>query len=161
MLAPFMIALYLGCVEISDLVSCDRKVTLTAAALANLSAQVTTIDTAGMTNILNASNKIIAPYSSSNLHLRVSCLKLDETGAATVKWGEARNDTARSAGTPYIFDDANAALKVPGTYLLLAEVSYTYVPTIGNSLTGTMTLADKMFMSPRITAPSYGTTVCT
>ena len=43
LLAPFMIALYLGCVEISDAVSADRKVSLTSAALANLAAQVTSI----------------------------------------------------------------------------------------------------------------------
>ena len=66
LVAPLLVALYLGCVEISDGVSADRKVTLTAAALANLSAQVTTITTADMTNILDASSAIIAPYSPNN-----------------------------------------------------------------------------------------------
>ena len=40
-IAPVMIGLYLGCVEISDGVGADRKVSLTAAALANLTAQAT------------------------------------------------------------------------------------------------------------------------
>jgi Flp pilus assembly protein TadG len=160
LLAPFMIALYLGCVEISDAVSADRKVSLTSAALANLAAQVTSIDTTGMNNILDASTKIIAPYSSSNLGLKVSCLKMDSTGKATVKWGASRNATARAAGTAYTFGSSNTALAVPNSYLILAEVTYSYVPTIGNSLTGTLTLSDQMFMSPRISAPSYGVTTC-
>ena len=57
LLAPMMIGLYLGCVEISDGVGADRKVSLTAAALANLSAQVSTISTSDMTNILDASSR--------------------------------------------------------------------------------------------------------
>jgi Flp pilus assembly protein TadG len=160
LLAPFMIALYLGCVEISDAVSCDRKVSLTAAALANLTAQVTTISSTDMTNIFNASTAIVAPYSASNLKMKVTCLKIDSTGKAKVQWGASSNDTARTTGTTYTFSSANTALAVPSTWLILAEVSYTYVPTIGNQLTGTLTLSDMMFMSPRISAPSYGSATC-
>jgi hypothetical protein len=77
-----------------------------------------------------------------------------------VQWGAASNDTARTTGTTYTFSSANTALAVPSTWLILAEVSYTYVPTIGNQLTGTLTLSDMMFMSPRISAPSYGSATC-
>ena len=52
LIAPLMLGLYIGCVEISDGVAADRKVTLTAGALANLTAQVTTISTVDMDNIL-------------------------------------------------------------------------------------------------------------
>ena len=38
LIAPLMLGLYIGCVEISDGVAADRKVTLTAGALANLTA---------------------------------------------------------------------------------------------------------------------------
>ena len=65
LVAPIMICLYFGCVEVSDAVAGDRKVSLTAAALAILSAQVTTISTSDMTNILNASSCIIQPYDAS------------------------------------------------------------------------------------------------
>jgi hypothetical protein len=113
-----------------------------------------------MSNILDASTAIIAPYASTNLSLKVSCLKMDSTGKATVQWGASRNATARSAGSAYTFGSADSALAVPSSYLILAEVSYSYVPTIGNSLTGTLTLSDQMFMSPRISPPSYGVTTC-
>src|ERR1017187_10305766 len=86
LLAPVMIGLYLGCVEISAGVGADRKVSLTAAALANLSSQVTTISSTDMGNIFDASTAIIAPYSASNLTLTLSCLKIDSTGVAKVQW---------------------------------------------------------------------------
>jgi Flp pilus assembly protein TadG len=154
--APMMIGLYLGCVEISDGVAADRKVNLTAATLANLAAEVTTISTAGMTNILNASSAIIAPFSASNLQMTLSCIKVDSTGVAKVQWSQTRNGTARSIGSVYSFPSGSTALAVNGSWLLLAEVSYAYTPAIGYTISGTLTLSDKMYMAPRISPPSYG-----
>jgi len=160
-IAPVMIGLYLGCAEISDGVAADRKVSLIAGALANLSAEDTKIDSTEMTNILDASSAIITPYSASNLTMTVSCLKIDANGIAKVQWSATRNGTARSAGSTYSFSSATSALAVPGSWLLLSEVSYAYTPTVGYTITGTLNLTDKMFMSPRITAPTYGVTTCT
>jgi Flp pilus assembly pilin Flp len=67
LLLPVMIALYLGSVEISTGVSMQRKVTLTAGAVANLTAQSTALVTSDLTNIMNASTAILAPYSASGL----------------------------------------------------------------------------------------------
>jgi Flp pilus assembly protein TadG len=156
LLAPVMIGLYLGCVETSDGVSADRKVSLTAAALANLTAQVATISASDMTNILNASSSVIAPYSASNLKITVTCISINSNKVATVKWSVTRNGTINSGSI-----SVPSALAVPSSQLILAEASYAYTPTVGYTITGTLNLSDKMYMSPRITAPTYGTTACT
>ena len=98
LLAPFMIGLYLGCVEISEGVSADRKVSLTAAALANLTAQVSTISSSDMTNILDASSAVIAPYAASKLKITVTCISINSNKVATVKWSVTRNGTISSGG---------------------------------------------------------------
>ena len=160
LLAPVMITLYFGCVEISDGVAADRKVSLTAAALANLAAQATTISTNDMTNILNAASAIIAPYDAGKLKITVSCLSIDANKNATVKWSQTRNGAARATGSTYTFDGATSALDVANSQLILAEASYAYTPVVGMVITGTITLSDRMFMSPRITAPDYNGTAC-
>jgi Flp pilus assembly protein TadG len=160
LVAPLLITLYLGCVEISDGVSADRKVSLTAAALANLSAQVTTIPSGEMTNILDASSAIIAPYSANNLVITVSCLNINNNKSATVKWSATRNGTARAVGSPYTFDASAQALDVANSQLILAEVTYAYTPIVGYTITGTLNLSDHMFMSPRISAPDYNGIAC-
>ena len=161
-IAPLMIGLYLGCVEVSDGVAADRKVSLVAGALANLTAQVNpaTISTADMTNILDASSAIIAPYAAGNLKMTVSCLKIDSTGMAKVQWSATRNGTARAIGSVYSFSSSNSALARPTSWLILGEVSYAYTPIVGYTISGTLRLSDMMFMSPRITAPTYGVTTC-
>jgi Flp pilus assembly protein TadG len=161
LIAPLMIGLYLGCAEISDGVAADRKVSLIAGALSNLTAQSTTLATTDMTNILDASSAIITPYSASLLKMTVSCIKMNATGVATVQWSVTRNGTARSIGSTYSFPSASSALAVANSWLILSEVSYAYTPTVGYTITGTLTLSDQMYMSPRITAPTYGSTTCT
>jgi Flp pilus assembly protein TadG len=155
LLAPLLIMIYVGCTEVSDGVSADRKVSLTAAALANLAAQVTIISTSDMTNIMDASSAIIAPYSTAQLAVTLTCINIDADSKATVKWSVTRNGTARS-GVITI----PAALAIANSQLLLGEASYQYTPPLGYTITGTMNLSDRMYMSPRISAPAYDTTAC-
>jgi Flp pilus assembly protein TadG len=149
LLAPLMIGLYLGCAEISDGVGADRKVSLTTATVANLVAQDSSITNAEITNILNASTAIIAPYSANNLKITVSCLNIDSTGRVTVEWSDTRNGTARAVGSAVTIP---SALAVPNSHLIFSEVSYTYTPTVGYTITGTLNLSDTMFMTPRLSA---------
>lgn len=155
LLAPVMIGLYFGVVETSEGVSADRKVSLVTAALANLPAQVATISTSDMTNILDASSAVISPYDKSKLKVTITCISINSSKVATVKWSVTRNGTANT-GTITL----PSALAVASTQLLLAEASYAYTPTVGYNITGTINLSDKMYMAPRITAPTYGTTAC-
>jgi Flp pilus assembly protein TadG len=155
LLAPMMIGLYLGCVEVSDGDGADRKVSLTAATVANLTAQVSTITNSDMTNILNASTAIIAPYAASKLKITVSCLKVDANGTVTVEWSDTKNGTAREPGSAVTIP---SALAVPSSYLIYSEVSYAYTPIVGHSITGTINLSDQMFMTPRQSATVTRTT---
>src|SRR6266571_7773864 len=74
LLLPLMLTLYLGAVEVSQGIGADRKVTLTARTISDLVSQVSTINNAGMTNSLNAASAVMAPYSSANLKVTVSCI---------------------------------------------------------------------------------------
>jgi len=163
LLAPLMLGLYIGCVEISEGVAADRKVTLTAGALANLTSQVTTLTTADITNILNASTAIMNPYTGS-VAAKISCLKIDATGIARVTWGASTTGVTARAPNEVVTIPANLA--VPNSYLVFSEVSYQYVPVTGFSpgfshiSASGITLSDVMYMAPRITPPQYGATKC-
>ena len=157
LLSPLMIGLYLGCAELSQGIAVDRKVTLTAGAMANLSAQVTTISSTDMTDILRASSAIMAPYPTSTLQVTLSCLNIDNTSTVKVKWSATQGGTARTAGSSVTIP---SALKVANTQLLFSEVSYSYTPAVGHVITGPLTLSDTMYMSPRISAPAYSGTAC-
>lgn len=147
MLLPLMLTLYLGGVEVSQGISIDRKVTLTARTVADLVAQVATIDTAGINAALGAATAIMAPYPDTNAKITVSVVDIDASGNAKVKWSSTKNGTARAVGSSVTVP---AALKVPSTSLVFGEVSYGYTPTIGYLVTGSMNLSDQIFMRPRL-----------
>src|SRR5258708_35821237 len=86
MLLPLMITLYLGTVEISQGVGIDRKVTLTTRTVADLASQVSSINNADMTNLLNASSSVIVPYDTTKLKVTVSEITIDNTGTAKIVW---------------------------------------------------------------------------
>lgn len=155
LLAPIMITLYFGCVEVSGGVAADRKVSLTSAALANLAAQTSSISSDDMSNMLDAASAIIAPYDASKLKITVSCLNIGANKIATVKWSATKNGTVRAPGSTYSFDASTSALDVASTQLILAEASYAYTPVVGMVITGTITLSDRMFMAPRSQTPDY------
>ena len=145
-LLPVMMTLYLGSVEGSQGIAAQRKVTLTAHALADLATQYTDVTNADMSNVLAAGSAIIAPYSAANLQEVVSELSIDASGQATVVWSDTLGGTALTAGTVVSIP---ASLAVPNTFLIYAQVQYSYNPTYGYVMNSTMTLSDQSYMMPR------------
>jgi len=150
LIAPLMVALYLGCVELSDGIAVDRKVSLTAAALANLVSESTSLTSNDMTNVFDAASAIIQPYAASNMKMTVSCLSIDASQNVTTKWTATSNGGV-TGGTGTVPTD----LLIANTQLIQAQVSYAYKPIVGYTISGTLTLSDQMYMMPRISAASY------
>jgi Flp pilus assembly protein TadG len=147
MLLPLMLTLYLGGVEVSQGVSVDRKVTLTARAVADLAAQATTINNAQMTNILDAASAVAAPFPVSQLKVTVSSVTIDAQGTAKIAWSDALNTSPRAVNEVVALPQA---LAIPNSTLIWGEVSYSYTPTIGYVVTGTLSLKDQIYMRPRL-----------
>ena len=147
MLLPLMITLYLGAVEVSQGVAIDRKVTLTTRTVADLASQVSSINNAEMTNMLNASAAVIAPFNVGQLKVVVSAVAIDANGVATVTWSDTLNGTKRAVGSTVSLP---SALNVANSTLIWSEVNYNYVPTIGYVVTGPLLLSDQIYMRPRL-----------
>lgn len=147
-LLPLMLTLYLGAVEISQAVAVDRKVTLTSHTLADLAAQVSTISSSDMSNILNASSSVITPYDASRLKVTVSQVSIDANNNAKVTWSCTLGGTARAIGSTVTLP---TALNVANTSLIWGEAAYSYKPAIGYVVTGTLNLSDQIYMRPRLT----------
>jgi Flp pilus assembly protein TadG len=149
---PFMLALYLGGVELGDALAIQVKVTDTAHIVADLTTQNTSINNATMLSILNASSATIAPYSSppysaSNMVVTVSEVSTNASGVATVTWSDSLNGTARTVGQAMTLPTSLAGQA--NISLILGEVSYKFTPGLGYVITGTITLADSYYLFPR------------
>jgi len=148
---PFMLLLCMGGVELGNGLAINVKVTETVHTVADLVSQNKCVTTTDVTGILNASSKVLAPYSISNAVVTVSEVQPTGDGkTATVIWSQSLNGTARAAASTVTLPTSLAA--VPTTSgLILGEATYFYTPNLGYTISGTVSLSDAYYLYPRQT----------
>jgi len=142
---PVLIVIYLGGVELSHTITVDRKLTSAASAVGDLVAQGTIINDDEMTNIFNAAQIIMGPYDTSTLTMVVSSIDVTEDGD-TVQWSDGFHTAGRAPDSPVTLPEG---IRIEGTTLIMAEVNYRYVPTLGQVLTESVDLSDTFYLRPR------------
>ena len=171
MIVPLLLTMFFGMVEFSSGVAVDRKVTLVARTLSDLTSQSTTVTDTDLSNFFAASVGILAPYSATPTQSTITELYVDPTTLkAKVQWSKA--STFNSSGSVVLGTSSHspgdiitipAALLVGDTYLIWSEVSYKYVPAVGYVMAmAGVTLKDLTYTRPRQSScVMYKTTVCT
>jgi len=159
MIIPLMAAMLIGTNEFAAGVAIDRKVTIMARTLSDLTSQNTEVTDAKLTNFFNAGKSIMTPYPSAPVQGTITELYINpSTMKARVQWSKGAH--AHASGDITEIPDA---LKVGGTYLILSEVNYKYVPSVAwfiNKVDG-IVLSDISYTRPRQgICVLYTTTVC-
>lgn len=159
MILPIMLVMFFGTVEFSSGVAVDRKVTLMARTLSDLTSQSTTVDDPTLANFFAASTAIMTPYSKAPTNSTITELYVDpDTLAARVQWSQGA--APHAPGTTMTIP---TELKAGGSYVIWSEVTYQYVPTIGYVMGKPgVNLNDTSFTRPRqSTCVMYKTATCT
>jgi Flp pilus assembly protein TadG len=160
LIVPIMLVMFFGTVEFSSGVAVDRKVTLVARTLSDLTSQSLSVADSDVTNFFTASCKILTPYAPSPTQAKLSELYVDPTTLqARVQWSKSAtfdsscNVTLASghAVSSTIAIPSQLAVALPqGTYLIFSEVSYLYTPTVGYVMGHAgVNLSDVAYTRPR------------
>jgi Flp pilus assembly protein TadG len=155
MLLPLMLVAFFGTVEFSSGLAVDRKVSLVARAIANVTSQGTQATSADLTNYFLAGNKIMTPYAAPNM--TISELYIDpSSGNARVQWsqGSAPRAVGSVVAIPssLIARNPNTNAINPSQYVIFSEVNtlYTSPVNFGNLMpSGGVTLSDTAYAIPR------------
>jgi Flp pilus assembly protein TadG len=158
MIVPLMLTMFFGVVELSSGVAVDRKVTLVARTLSDLTSQSVSVTDTDLKNFFAASTGILTPYSAIPTQSTITELYIDPTTLkAKVQWSRA--STIDSTGKVVFAVSSHKAkdvvtvppgLQVAGTYLIWSEVSYNYVPAVGYIMAKTgVNLNDLTYTRPR------------
>jgi Flp pilus assembly protein TadG len=155
-IVPIMLVMFFGTVEFSSAVAIDRKITLMARTLANLTSQSQSVNDAAIANFRAASGAIMTPYSGPLYpapNTTVSELYIDAaTGVARVQW--SKGDQPRTVGTPVAIPASLISLDaqgkiIPQQYLIFSEVNVLYTPTVGYVMKSGVSLSDVAYTRPR------------
>jgi Flp pilus assembly protein TadG len=160
MIVPIMLVLFFGTVEFSAGVAANRKVSLVARALSDLTSRSISISNADVTNFLAAGNAIMTPYVApihNATNGTITELWIDpSTGNARVQWslGSAPLGLKSLVSIPpdLIVKDSTGKI-VPNQYLIFSQVNFVYKPAVtwGLMPDAGLKLQDVSYTRPRQT----------
>lgn len=149
LIAPVMIAMFYGAIELSSAVDCNARVGRVASTTADLVAQSTTVSSTDITNIFNCASAVLYPYAGTNAKIVISSLIDNGASGVKVAWSNATSNTSpRSNGSSVTIP---SGLVTPGSggSVIFTEITYTYSPPISMFLGGSVKLHSSFYARPR------------
>lgn len=145
LIAPFMALIYFGCIELSLMMTVDRKVTGATAALGDLTSRAASVNNSDLTDIFEATRMVMQPHNMTGIRMRVSSL-YEDSGQVKVGWSDGCNLTPLVADVAVTIPDN--LIPTDGT-IIMAEIEYDYYSGIGYFFSSSKTLTDKFYLRPR------------
>ena len=122
--APLLVLMYIGAVEISVALSVDTKVSRAGNITLDLITQGTSITKTEMADLVDVAEAILAPFDGNNIVLIFTGIKVDASSNAKVAWSWKSDNT-----TPYTKNATitiPTGLKIADSYYVRSEISNTH-----------------------------------
>jgi Flp pilus assembly protein TadG len=156
-IAPIMLLLFVGTIELSAGISVDRKLSRLSSTISDLVTQSDSLTSDEVNAIMDVSSKVMYPYDVSKVKIVLSLIKI-ETGTAKVVWSKSQpSGNELATGTPYTVP---GKMKKNGTFLVATKVSTAYKPSFGwasySAADGisfdstAINMEEELFLRPRI-----------
>lgn len=149
LILPFMLMLYTGSIELSDLINVDRRITVISSTVGDLVARKKNgITQADLNDYFTAAEEIITPYVTTGLKQLITCVKINAAGTtATVQWSKGSGGATERTGTVTL---PAAILNISkDKYVILSETEYSYKPLMGIVFQSALTMIRQQFHLPR------------
>lgn len=146
LIAPLMVLIYFGCIELSLLMRVDRRVTTTASSLGDLTARLVTVSDADMNELFDAAAVTMQPYSVLNASIRITSVVDNGDGQTRVSWSDGYQMSAYAEDA--VITVPEGLVTSPGS-VIIAEVEFEYESPVGFVLDTSWTLTDTFYLRPR------------
>ncbi len=160
-IAPLLITLYLGTMEISQGIEVNKKVGRSASLIGDLIAQHDSLGKAQIEDIINIGAAVLQPYDRDAPTITVTGVNIDAALTAKVAWSRKGVGATYSQGSAVgstLTIPAN--LKIADTFLIKVETKLAYLPitswTIHKNNTGpggayaSVDMSEVYYLRPRI-----------
>lgn len=127
-IAPMMIFLLLGAVDLIDVLNANKRVHNAASSLSDVIARDTEVSDDEIDGVWSALDLLMLPDSGANMQVRITSVRIVNATTAQVVWSEGRNMGARSVGSTVTLP---AAMMTPGSSLIMTEAEMDYSAPLG------------------------------
>jgi len=161
-IVPIMAVMFIGAVEMSQVITVDRRVNQVASSTADLVARADTqISQTEIGDIMRVGGYVMVPYSQAPMQIVLRNVTSSPSDAANAKqsWictysGTGQSQACNCTNTTYTLP---SNLVTTNDSVVVAEVTYLYKPLIfdyfmkrgTNNGSGTYTLSDTIYLKPR------------
>lgn len=149
-IAPMMVFLLFGSVDLLDVLNANKRVQNAAASIADVVARDTEVSNSEVTGFWAALDVLMFPDSGANTRLRVTSVNIVNSSTARVVWSEGHGMSARVVNSTVTLP---AAMMTPGTSVIMAEAAYSYSSPLGFLLPGPITLHQDAYRRSRLVDP--------
>ena len=165
MLLPVLMTLFYGCIEVTRYILVTQKAEKLAHTVANVTAESTTVTTASLNQLMQATNDIMSPFDFSGTGKVIISSLYRPPGSSTVATVNWQYSGGGSLAATSGFGAVGSAPVLPTNFtfderenVIAAEVFYQYSPLISSQFFGTTTIYRRAYYKPRFglltTAPS-------
>lgn len=151
LIAPILILIYFGLAELAQGMTVQRRVSHAAAAVGDLVSQndANAITTAQMTDMFAAASKIVDPYPTAPLKLRITSVSGNATGAPRVDWSDGAVGLPAYVHCATIPGFPATLITTAGENVIMAEATYTYTSPVSKVLPNGLNFSEKFYLKPR------------
>ena len=148
---PLMLTMYFGLVDITNMLSANRKVTLTASTLADLTTQASgNITTSDITTFFAAAKPIMYPFNSTGMGLELYGYRRDGNNVV-LTW--QRKEGSSCGGVPAANTTEMKNLTSEGNDVVVARACFNWHAILGKVVSaGPLKLTEQLVLRPRQTA---------
>ena len=146
LIAPVMVLLYCGLVELCQAVIAERKANHVASAIGDLVTQAESVSTSDLGDIFTIGNTIMSPFPTATLQMRVTSLVADANGTPKVAWSQGYGGMAGMGVGAVV----NIPLTLsPGDSIVMAESKYQYNSVLHYVLPNALNYNEVYYLRPR------------
>jgi Flp pilus assembly protein TadG len=142
LILPVVILLYYGMAETTQALLANRRVSVVATAVGDLTAQATQLKKAQIDDIFNISAAALKPFPVTPLGIRIVSIETNASSTPQIRWQQQR-------GTFPSGVDLKTVEKAPNIAIIRAETIYTYQTPFGRIFPKAFTFKKQMDMRPR------------
>jgi Flp pilus assembly protein TadG len=153
MIAPVMLVMLIGTIEVSRALAMDRRFGLATSMVGDLVAREKTMTAADLNAIYGIVAHVMQPFDPATLKIKVIPVKANPSNATQTKVYAATTNRPSYHGatqpakcTSYTLTSGMVAA---GASVIVVETSYDYKPMFVNSIVPTATWTDKAILAPR------------
>ena len=133
LIAPALIMLYVGMVEMVHFGSASTKVSSVGGSIADLVARSSFVDDDDIATVFSASSTIMGTIDDSTLQVVISSVAAQADGTYKVAWSDGFNGgTAKNRCTTLAMPSSASSMMATGESVIVTEISYTHSLLLGD-----------------------------